>query len=198
MSQTLPAGLPIELAIDRLGVFVDQPLDDVGLVARGEATGNALARQDVRQQRMGGPIELRHRYDVAAAVGQIDQREMHGRLAGGNRERSDTALEFGDPRLEYRRGRIGDPAVAIALGFQIEQGRAMVGAVEGVGNRLVDRNGDGAGGRIGLEAGMDGNGLITHVLIRATEDAARTHCFQCPFQDICIGPPKKGRNKPEN
>ena len=47
----------------------------------------------------------------------------------------------------------------------------MVGAVERIGDGLVDRNGDGAGGRIGLEASMNCNGLITHVLTRATENA---------------------------
>ncbi len=172
MSQTLPAGFPIELAENRLGIFVDQALDGVRLVALRKAAGDALARQDVRQQRVRRAVKLGDRHDIAAGVGQIDDGEMQCRLTGADRKRTDPALEFGDPRFENGRGRVGDPAVAITFGFQIEQGCAVISAVESIGNGLVDRNGDGAGGRIGLEAGMNCNGLITHVLTRATDAAA--------------------------
>jgi hypothetical protein len=47
----------------------------------------------------------------------------------------------------------------------------MVSAVERIGDGLVYWNGDGVSGRVGLEAGMNCNGLITHVLTRATDDA---------------------------
>ena len=56
------------LAINSLGIFVDQPVDGIGLVALREAAGGALARQYVRQHRMRRPVELRNRYDVAAGV----------------------------------------------------------------------------------------------------------------------------------
>jgi hypothetical protein len=38
----------------------------------------------------------------------------------------------------------------------------MVGAVEGVRGRLVDRHGDGLGGGIVYEAAVDGEGLSLH------------------------------------
>ena len=57
----------------RLGLVVDQGLDRVGAVGSGEAHGEALLRQDVREQRVGRAVELRDGDDVAAAIGEIDQ-----------------------------------------------------------------------------------------------------------------------------
>ena len=144
------------------GVFVDQLLDRVRLVAVGKTGGDALARQHVREQGVRGAVELRDGDDVAAGVGEVDEREMQRRLSGRDRERADAAFEFGDALFKHRRGRIRDPAVAIAFGLEIEQGGAVIGAVEGVGDGLVDRNGDGLGGRIGVVAGVNCNRFVAH------------------------------------
>ena len=137
-------------------------LDGVGLVAVGKARGDALARQDMREQGMRRAIELRDRDDVAAAVGEIDEGEMQRRLSGRDRERADAAFEFGDALFKHGGGRIGDPAVAIAFRFEVEQGRAVIGAVEGIGDGLVDRNRDGFGCRIGVVAGVNCDGFVAH------------------------------------
>ncbi len=124
--------------------------------------GDALARQDVREQGVRRAVELRDRDDVAAGVGEIDEREMQRRLSGRDRERADAAFEFGDALFKNGGGRIGDPAVAIAFGLEVEQGGAVIGAVEGVGDGLVDRNGDGLGRRIGVVAGVNCNCFVAH------------------------------------
>ena len=59
-----------------------------------------------------------------------------------DRERADTTFEFADAFLEHRGRRIGDTAVAKAFRFEIEQGRAVIGAVERMGDGLVDRDGN--------------------------------------------------------
>ncbi len=145
-----------------LGVIVDQPFDRIGLVAVGEAAGDALARQDVREQRVRGAVKLRNRNDIAAGVGDVDERQMQRGLSGRDRERADAAFEVGDALLEYGGGRIGDSAVAIAFGFEIEQSGAMIGAVERVGDGLVDRNRDRFGRGIGVVAGVNCDGFVAH------------------------------------
>src|SRR5579872_2333739 len=111
---------------------------------------------------VGRSVELRDRDDVAPCVGKIDEREVQCGLTAADGECADPALKFGDPPFENRAGRVGDPAVAKALNFQIEQGGTVIRAVECVGCSLVDRHGYGLGGRIRLIAAMYGNGLITH------------------------------------
>src|SRR6478609_10718582 len=98
----------------RLGVFVDQPLDRVRLVAVRKAGSDALARQDVRKQRVCRAVELRNGDNIASVICKIDKSIMQRRLSGRNRERADAALEVGHALFEYRRGWIGNPTVAIA------------------------------------------------------------------------------------
>ena len=155
-------GIADRLREHRLGVFVDQPFDRIGLVALRETPGDALARQDVAEQSVRGAVELRNGDDVAAGVGEIDKGEMQRGLTGRDRERAYAALEFGDALFKNRRGRVGDPAVAIAFRLQVEQRGAVVGAVEGVGDGLVDRDGDGFGGWIGFVAGVNCNRFVAH------------------------------------
>jgi len=85
---------------------------------------DALPRQHMGKQRVGGAVELGDGYDVAAVVGEVDESEMQRRLTGRDRKRADTAFEFGDALFEHRSGRVRDPGVAKALGFEVEQRRA--------------------------------------------------------------------------
>ena len=50
----------------------------------------------------------------------------------------------------------------MAFDFEIEQSRAVVGAVELVGDGLIDRNRDGPRGRLGLVAAVDGHRFVFH------------------------------------
>ena len=145
----IAGGIADRFGEHRPGVLVDQLFDRVRLVAFGEAAGDALARQHVAEQRVRGAVKLRHRDDVAAAVGEIDESKMQRGLSGRHRERADAAFELGDALFEHRGGRVGDPAVAIAFGLEVEQGGAVIGAVERVSDGLVDRNGDRFGGGSG-------------------------------------------------
>ncbi len=146
----------------RLGVLVDQSFDRVRPVAVGEAADDALARQHMAEQGMRRAVKLRDGDDVAAGIGEVDERKMQRGLAGRDRERADAAFELGDALFKDRGRRVGDAAVAIALGLEVEQGGAVIGAVEGIGSGLVDRNGDGPGGRIRLVAGMNCDRLVAH------------------------------------
>src|ERR1700730_5939590 len=87
---------------------------------------------------------------------------MQRRLSGGDRERSNAAFEFGDALFENCRGRVGNPAVAIALRLEVEQGGAVIGAVPRVTPLLVDRNGDGFSCWSGIVAGVDCNRFVAH------------------------------------
>ena len=161
------------LAEHRAGLVVDQLLDRVGLIGFGEAHADALPRQNVREQRVGGAVELRHRNDVAAHLGEIEHGVIERRLPGAHAQRVDAAFQRGDAALEHVGGRIADAAIAEALGFEIEQGGAVIGAVELVGHGLIDRHRDGLGGRIGLVAAVDGHRFAFHAFPPACSQRAQ-------------------------
>ena len=152
------------LAEHRAGLVVDQPLDRGGRVRLGEADVDALPAEDMGEQRVRGAVELRHRDDVAAELGDVEHRVVERRLAGADAQRLDAAFERGDAALQHRVGRIADAAVAKAFDLEIEQRRAVVGAVERVGDGLIDRDRDRLGGRLDVVAAVDGDGLASHAV----------------------------------
>ncbi len=56
----------------------------------------------VVQQVVGAAVQARARHDVVARLGQVQQRDRLGRLAGRQQQRADAALEVGDPLLDRR------------------------------------------------------------------------------------------------
>ena len=95
-------------------------------------------------------------------AGEVEHGVVQRRLPGADAERLDAAFERGDAAFEHVGRRVADAAVAVAVDFEIEQRRAMFGAVELVGDGLVDRDRDRLGRRIGLIAAVDGNRFAFH------------------------------------
>jgi hypothetical protein len=106
-------------------------------------------------------------------LGDVEGGVVQGGLAGAHRERIDAALELRDPPLEHGSGRVADARIAIALDLEIKERRPVGGAVEGVGDRLVDRHRDRLGGRVGVEAGVQGDGFRFHRRARVRKAGAR-------------------------
>jgi hypothetical protein len=162
------------LAEHGTGVAVDQRLDRLGAIGFSKADLDALARQHVREQRVGGAVKLRYRDDVGAHGGKIEHGIIQRRLPGRDAERVDAAFERRDPALQHRRRRIGDPRIAEAFDLEVEQSGAVIGAVEFIGHGLVDRHRDGLGRRVGLVAAVDSHGLVFHRF--ATHPEIRSNC----------------------
>ena len=151
-------------AEDGAGVAVDQLFDCLGLVGLGESHLDALARQQVGEQRIGGAVELRHRDDIAAHAGDIEHRIVQRRLPGGHAQRIDAAFERGDAAFQHLGGRIADPRIAIAFDLEVEQSGAVIGAVEFISYGLIDRHRDGFRRRIGVVAAVHGHRFSFHMV----------------------------------
>ena len=80
-------------------------------------------------------------------------------MARGGGDRGAPALEAGDPLLQHRDGRVGQPRIDVAEIVQVEERGGVVDVVEHIGRRLIDRRRARAGRRIGRGAGMDRAGL---------------------------------------
>jgi hypothetical protein len=116
----------------------------------------------MREQRVGGAVELRHRDDVAAHAGEIEHGIVQRRLPRAHAQRIDAAFERRHAAFEHIGRRIADPRIAVAFDFEVEQCRAVVGAIEFVGHGLIDRHRDGFGRRIGGIAAVDGHRFSFH------------------------------------
>ncbi|MPN37523.1 hypothetical protein SDC9_185043 [bioreactor metagenome] len=95
------------------------------------------------------------RHDVVAGLGDGGDRQELGSLSGTGGHGRDTALQRCHALLEDIGRRVHDPRVDVAEFLQREQVGAMVGAIEGVRRRLVNRHGAGVGARCRLLPGMN-------------------------------------------
>ena len=139
----------VELRVaDRLGehearLVVGQPGDGVRVVGVGPAHLDAVLRQRVREQVVGAAVQRRDRDDVVAGPRDVEHGVRHGRLAGGRRAGREPALERRDALLEDVPGRVHDARVDVARHLEREQVGGVLGVVELVRRRLVDRDGPG-------------------------------------------------------
>src|SRR5947209_17427824 len=151
---------------------------------------------------MGRPVELRHGDDVAAAIGQRGDRVIKRCLAGTDGKRGMPAFERGDAPLQHVDRRIADPAVAEALGLQIEQSRAVIGAVEGIGDRLVNGHGNRVRRRIVLEPAVDRDCLFTHDATNSWpwgySPASITPCEPASFRDAKVKSTRGAASRPSS
>ncbi len=114
------------------------------------------------EESVGRAVELRHRHDVAAHLRDVQRRIVNCGLPRGDAQGFDSAFEFGDALLEHVGGRVADSAVPITRHFEVEQRGAVLGAVERVRGRLINRHGDGFRRRVRVEASVNCDGFPLH------------------------------------
>jgi hypothetical protein len=90
-----------------------------------------------------------------------------------------------DALLEHVVGRVHDARVDVAEFLEREQVRRVIGVLELVRGRLVDRHGDRAGGRIGAPSGVQGEGF--RLLRRLRHDRLRRFDATRPSRRRGIG-----------
>ena len=151
------------LEVDRNGLVVDERLEVLGAVAGGEPDVDAEVGQHVLEEGEGAAVQLRDGDHVVAGLGDGEDRVGDRGATGAGRERRDATLEGGQALLEDRLRRVHDPGVDVARDGEVEQVGAVLGVVELVGHRLVDRHRHGLGGGFGLVTGVDGEGFVAHV-----------------------------------
>ena len=162
MSQTLPAGLPTDSAEQGARIGVDERSEIVDLVAAREARFDAVTPERVGEQRVRRAIELGRTDDIAASIGEGEKGVAERGLARRNGKGRRAALEQVDAPFQDVDCRIGDPAVAEPFDFEIEQRCAMIGALELIGDVLVDRRRHGARRRIVAKSPVKSDRLKSH------------------------------------
>jgi hypothetical protein len=143
-------------------VLINQLLDRLGGIGVGETHLDPLARQNMGEQRVRGAVELQQGNDVAAHRSEVEYGVVQRRLPGTHAQGLDAAFERSDAALEHGGRRVADAAVAVTVGFEIEQGGAVIGAVEFVGDGLIDRDRDRPGCRFGLVTAVYGHRVALH------------------------------------
>ena len=159
MSGTSSRGIADGLDVVRLGAVVRLRDEVLRRVALDPAHLDPEAGQGVLEQVVRPAVQAGGRDEVVARTGEVEDRQRLGRLPRREAQRGDPALDRGDALLEDVRGRVHDPGVDVPELLEREQPCGVIGVVEVVGARGVDRDRPRPGRRVGLLAGMQGQGL---------------------------------------
>ena len=100
-------------------------------------------------------VELTRRHDLVAGRKQRVERQMLRRMSRAHRERRNPAFQRGNALLQHVVGGVHDARIDIAEFLETEQVGGVIGIVEHVGRRLIDRRRTGVRGGIGLGARVD-------------------------------------------
>jgi anti-sigma factor RsiW len=110
----------------------------------------------------------------------LDREERRG-LSRGERQRGHAAFQRGDAFFQNRLGRIHNAGVDIAELLEREQVARVLGGIELVGRRLIDRHRHRMGGRVGaIASGMQQDGFCVMAFGRhdfsVAENPERERC----------------------
>ncbi len=125
---------------DRLGPVVDQLFECLRVTIIGEAHINAVLRQSVCKQVISAAVKRRGRHDVVTRLGDGHHGISDGGHAGSQPQCCDAAFQFSHTLFQHIRRRVHDARVNIALNLEVKQVCTMLGIVECIGCRLIDRH----------------------------------------------------------
>src|SRR5208283_2117176 len=114
------------------------------------------------EEGIGGAVKLWHGDDIFSVLGEIENSKVQRGLSGTYAECADSPLERRNAGLQHIICGVADTAVSMPGNLQIEQGRAMFGAIERIGDRLIDRHGYCPCGRINVVSAMDRDRFSPH------------------------------------
>ena len=141
--------------IDRLGVGLDGGLHLGKVMGVHKGGGDAVLRQGVRQQIVAAAVDGLLGHDVVALLCQRLNGIGDGGSAGGGSQSGDTAFQCRNALFQHVLGGVGQSAVDVAGVRQTEPGGGVSGVFKHIGSGLVDGDGTGIGGGVGL--------LLTHM-----------------------------------
>jgi len=150
--------VPDGFEVDVGGVFVDRLRVPLVVERVDEPRRDPAPLDGVGEIRVGAAVQRRRRDDVVARGREHERRQIERRHPGRRGDRADAVLEGGDPLFESGVRRVHNPRVDVSGLLQCEQPGGVLGVLELVGSRLVDRRGARAGRGVRLGAGVDASG----------------------------------------
>ena len=147
------------LDVEGLRAVVDERLERLGALVRGDAHLDAHVAQRDAELVVGAAVEQRGGDDVVAPGGQREHRDEDRRHARRYGQGPHGSVERRNALLVGCRGGVLQPGVDVAGFAQLEEPGGMVAVAETVGGRGTNRHAAGPGFPVLGQPGMDLQGL---------------------------------------
>ena len=154
------------LDVDEARLLVDRGLDGGEVVeVRPPHADVVRLRQDRVELDERAAVDVVRRDELGAGLGDVGDGEVDGGGAGGDGERGGAAFERGEAFLKDILGRVHEAGVDVRRFFKGEAVGAVLGALEVVGRRAVDRHGAGIRRRVPVPAGVHRQRLLVQRVV---------------------------------
>ncbi len=131
--------------VNQPGVFIQRRANVFRIGSVDELHSYAHFGQRVVEQVIGSSVEIIGGNDILPALRDIEDRIADCRLTGGNRQRTDTAVQLRHPLFQHIGCGVHDPRIDVSRLFQGKEACRMVRVPEAVGTGLVNGHGTGKG-----------------------------------------------------
>ena len=145
--------------------IIDQSLHGFNTVIGSKAYFDTLAWQHVFEQGVGTTIQHGYRNDIIALLCDIQHGIIDRRATCADTQGCNSTFKLRTALLQYIGGRVHDTGVNISRYRQVKQVGTVLGIVELIGDRLVDRHRSRLGGGVGFKTGVNGECLVFHLWI---------------------------------
>ena len=157
--EDLQLGVGQGLGVVAARACIGRLAESLGIGGVDVADLDAHGLHRVRKKVPGSTVKVCGTYEIVTCMADVLDREQACRLARGQAQASDAALQGRDALFQHVHGRIHDPGVDVAELLEREEVRCVFGAVELVGGRLVDRHGHRIGRLVLAEACVQDQGF---------------------------------------
>ena len=146
--------IPDRFQVHQAGVLIHQLVDLLRMIGVEEPHLDAQLLQGLGEERPGASVQAGGGNEVLPGVRDGEDRGGDGRLARGERQPADAAIERGEALLQHVIGRVHQARVDVAELAQPEKIRRRLGVFENVARCSVNRDRPCRRGGVGLLAGM--------------------------------------------
>ena len=147
-------GIPDRFQVHQAGVLIHQLVDLLGMIGIEEPHLDAQLLQGLGEERPGASVQAGGGNEVLPGVRDGEDRGDDGRLARGEGQPADAAIERGEPLLQHVVGGVHQARVDVAELAQPEKIRRRIGVFENVARCRVNRDRPRRRGGVGLLAGV--------------------------------------------
>ena len=187
------------LDVDEPGIVLDR-LGEVGRVAGvNKRHLDAQLGEGVAKQSHRPAVERAGRDDVLSGPTDVQDGGGNGPHAGAETKPRDATFQCGEPLFQHIDRRIHDPRVDIAEFLEGEEPGGVVGVVEAVAARLIDRHGSTVRVRVDIVAAVQGDGfqmmfVLSHTYSPSVKPLGEASVLWEDFYHAIQGPPGGNRN----
>jgi hypothetical protein len=125
--------------VDRTGLVIDSSFNSGKVVQLGEASGDAVVRKDGIKHGVGATVKVVSSNKFVASLKDVDDSVVNSSRTRGNADGANATFEGSDTLFQHIVGWVHQAGIDVAEFLETEEVSTVLGVLEDVSRRAVDR-----------------------------------------------------------